>query len=87
MKMKFIALIALGCAAVATLPAMGEKGCTPETCKPCQATDEKAFSDKLNPAMKDAFMKMTAEQKMECMKSKELDANKAVEMMMKVEKK
>jgi hypothetical protein len=86
---KFVALTVLGVASVAYLPAMGEKVCTPETCKTCavQTPEEKAFCDKLNPAMKEVFMKMTPEQKMECMKSTEKDANKAVEMMMKVEKK
>jgi hypothetical protein len=88
MKTKFIALTVLGFAAASSMFAMGEKGCTPETCKTCavQSPEEKAFCDKLTPANKEMFMKMTAEQKMECMK-KDADANKAVEMMMKVEKK
>lgn len=83
---KVVALAVFGLAAVTSLSADEAKVCTPATCKTaeCKAVDtkEQEFCAKLNPEMKTAFNAMTAEQRAQCMKSTEKDANMAVKMMM-----
>jgi hypothetical protein len=94
---KFATLAVIGLAAVATLGAEEKAAvavaaapapvtCKPETCK--FAPEEQEFCNKLNPTNQATFKAMTMEQRVQVKKmAKDMDPNKAVEMVAKPEKK
>jgi hypothetical protein len=90
---KFAVLAVLGLAALSTLGADDKIAAAPAptTCKPetCKFTkDETDFCAKLNPTTQATFKAMTMEQRAQCMKmAKDMEPNKAVEMVSKPEKK